>query len=355
MRMLFRILLLSGLILRLLVPATAAEKNVPAVYMNVGEPDRRSITASMDSAHDWLIRCSIPESRERLRYTVLQTLSPSLTYEEGSIRAVFLRRNGTVTELFMEEHYLFTGGSVFVEGGTADRICVELTEAGNDLLSEGGELRICYRASFRDTVPMGTQIPGSAQLTCRDEAGKRTIFLSDIATVSTGGFYIHLTNPAGEPIPGGKFMLAREAEEGEKNPQTLDTGNEILAVVYVPFRNSLGEETYTAETDREGNSACLGLSYGNYYLVQTEIPETAGLRSPPVAVTVNEASHLRYADGWRDSAGAVADHTVRITAGSIVMPPTGGPGTLGYTTAGVLVILSACLLLWINRKRGIPV
>lgn len=357
MPLVFRLLFTICLTVSLLLPAAAYERKEPQIQVSVMEPDRKSASAAIGEEHNWYIQCSFPERPKGKRYTIVQTLSPGLTYEQGSLEVFLLSGKSLECRLDMEEHFLLTAGSVFVEEGTADRICIALTEEGSGLLFPNAQLQITYRAELNITAPMGTQIPASAQLTCLDEEGGRTVYLSDKATVSTGGFSIRLTDPSGDPIAGGKFMVAREAGEEEKESvvETLDTGDGIFPVVYVPFCSVSGEKGYTAETDLEGNARCIGLRYGEYYLVHTELPEGNGLLSPPVNVTVNEVSHLTYADGWRQSDGTVADHTVRIVTGSLLMPETGGPGTLGYTVSGILVIVSACLLLWFNRKKGIPI
>lgn len=366
-RICMSIIILWALLPVLLTGSAAAEEirtrdAVPQITMNVLEPGIKTASVALKQEHDWYIQCVFPRNTDISdRYTVIQTLSPGLTYLSGSVEVCFLKTDRERIPFAMGEAYSLTAGTVFVEGGIADRISIALTEIGSTQLAEGGELWIRYRARISETAAMGTQLLGTAQLNCLDAEGNRTVCLSDKAVVSTGGFHIRLTDAAGFPLSGGEFMVAREAAQEELEDDSLliellDTGEETIAVVYEPFCPSedLTEHTvYMVKTDREGKAVCYGLAYGTYYLVQTQAGEGTGLPAKPVKVQVNEVSHLTLADGWEDGSGIAADHTVRLVNGELVMPQTGGPGTYGYEVAGMLVILSACMLLWNNRKRKI--
>lgn len=351
-----RILIALVLLLFLVHPgvtAGAEEVGEPEIQLFVLEDGCRSASVSADRPHRWLIRCTLP-AVTGCCYTVTQTLSPGLALEPESLTV----RLPDGEALVMETHFQFTAGTVTVEQGQADRFSIELTEEGNALFSDGGELEITYEARIRRDAPLGTQLLGTAQLRCRDREGSGALYTSEKAAVSTGGFPIFLTTATGEPVPGGKFMLAREATPEEQRDsktvtELLDNGTDILSVVYVPFRNAQGEKTYTAETDREGNAICCGLAYGSYYLVQTELPEGWGLPAKPIPVCVNEVSHLTLRDGWQAPDGTMVDHTVRVVLQQLLLPESGGPGTELFTCSGIIVVLSACLLLWFNRKRGI--
>lgn len=342
------------------LPASAAEREVPQLQIFVQEEEVRTASASMEDSHKWIIRFDIPETADLTQWSVMQTLSPYLTYDPESVEVNISYMDGSRDRWITGEHYNYTGGTVFVDKDIADRLHLTFTEKANLRRNQTSAVSIRYNAAFRKDVPMGIQILGTAQLICMDSSGSRISVLSDKAAISTGGFGICLTNERGDPIPGGKFMVAREATAEELTENTsivelLDTGNDVIPVVYAAFRNEVGEKHYENETDIHGTARFLGLSYGKYYLVQTEIPEGMGTVSSPVKVTVNESSHLTAADGWMDTAGTIIDNTITIVSRTLVMPETGGPGTRGYTVTGILVILSACVLLWTNRKGKLPV
>lgn len=335
------------------------------LYMGVEEPEQKTASFSVGQQHRWFIRIKLSGDWDGV--TILQTLSPALTLDAGTVGLRLVRENGEQILLRMEEQYLLTAGSVFVEEGTADRFCITLTREGMDFLSEymtqSWELVVSYTAKINASAAMGSQILGTAQMNLTDTNGKKYIFLSDKAVASTGGIHILLTDPEGKPLEGSSFMLAREATREELEDDTcfkeiLDTGNETIAVIYERFYTSgdmRGEKCDIAVTDGEGEALCYGLAYGTYYLVQTESGQENILPSKPIRVEINEASHITPEDGWTDSLGRIVDSTVRVTGGKMVMPDTGGPGTVPYTVSGTVVILSACLLLWYNRKQKILV
>lgn len=370
MRNIFKLNAFAGLLLCVFLQqaalyASAAEK---VLQIDVCQPEQKTASFSVGKAHDWFIRCRIPNNREELSdLTVIQTLSPGLTLETDSIRVTLIPSAGTQQVFQMGEQYDLTAGSVFVENGTADRICISLTPEGLSRLFETGkafpELRISYRAKINSGAAVGMQLIGTAQLNLTDAAGEKTVFLSDKAAVGTGGVQLRLTDHAGNPLSGGRFMLAREATREETadpvvTTELLDTGEEIIAVIYETFYSTQTMDTGktdTAVTDKNGTTGIFGLAYGTYYLVQTESSRSNLLPAKPVRIVIDEASHLTASDGWEDGNGHRVDNTVRIVNSGIVMPQTGGPGTRIYTLSGMAVILSACLLLWLNRKREIHI
>ena len=365
-RRMCRILMALGIFCRMIlwVPVDVYAVTLH-LSMEVGVPGQKTASSSVGDPLKWYIRSTLPETWQEISaISVFQTLSPALTLDPSSAGLRLVQTNGEQILLRMEEHYVLTAGAVFTEEGTADRLHISLTREGMDFLEEyqmpGSQLELSYTAGINTCAPVGRQLLGSAQMTLTDRSGKKYIFLSDKAAAATGGFCVHLTDPTGI-VPGeGSFMLAREASEKELEDDSvfkelLDTGTETLAVVYETFytsRDMSGEKTDIAVTDEAGNAVCYGLAYGTYYLVQTETGHENTLASGPVRVEINEVSHVTQDDGWMDSEGNVADHTVRVAYSVLTMPRTGGIGREVFTISGLAIILCACLLLWYNHKRG---
>lgn len=332
--------------------------------MNVGQLGQKKASFSVGDRHKWYLRMEIPENWEEVEdFSVLQTVSAALSLDTESIYVRLLKENGERILLRMEEHYTVTAGSVHVEEGVADRFCVSLTSEGKRFLSEyrdaRSELMVAYTARIRTTASPGTQIIGTAQLDITDKEGKRSVYLAEKASAQTGGIHMRLASPTGEPISGGQFMLAREATQKETEDSAvwkehLDTGEETLLVVYEKFYTTetmTGEKTDIAQTDRSGQALCYGLAYGTYYLVQMEHKRGDYLASEPLRIVINEVSHLTQKDGWKDARGNPADNTICITNTLLVMPQTGGTGTLPFTLAGSIALLGAAVLMWYSRKR----
>lgn len=356
-----RTVLLGMIILMFLVYSPLrAEALTADLFMDVEELYQKTATFSVGRRHNWYIRTTLPEEMEDISsVTILQTLSPALTLDPQTVRLRLIEENGVQTLLRMEDHYTFVAGSVLVDEGTADRICVTLTEEGMALLKQKSELIVSYTAKINPDAQVGSQILGTAQLNLTDSAGRKQIFLSDKASVSTGGICFQFSNMEGRAIEGASFMLARpiskeELEDSAGEKELLDVQNEMIAVEYercYSTKDMDGELTDILVTDERGEAVCYGLEYGTYYLVQTGQDQTSGTYTAPVEISIDEASHLTAEDGWRDKNGKIVDHTVRITGYSVLIPQTGGSGTTAYTASGMIVILCAVLLLWYNRKR----
>lgn len=360
--------LLSVLILSVrILPQTcqASEVNplntAPELHMDVSQVGQKRDTFSLGQRHLWILRGSIPlEIAQAQKYTVTQTLDPSLTYEPGSLEVSVCFENGGNKILNMEVDYTFTAGAVKEVALTADRISISLTPEGMAQAEGAAELQFRYYARINENASMGAQILAQAQLNYADPAGQPFVEVSDKAAVYTGGIHILLTDSANNPLSGGRFMIAHKASEKEQQDpavtvELLDTGEETVAVVYDSFYGETlsGGKQDIAVTRADGTAAICGLAFGSYYLVQIDAPTGREPHGDPVKVKVDEVSYLTRKDGWQDSAGRTVDNTVCISNSGIVVPLTGGGGTAVYTASGSAVILSACLLLWFNRKKKI--
>ena len=353
------LLLILGAFLMSYIPARVGAEEI-GLKIEVGEPGQKTASFCVNQPHSWRIRAKVQPNWENI--TILQTLPPELTLDTTSIGACIMADNGERILLRMEEHYLLTAGSVFVEAGVSDRFCVTFTPEGiaflREYMTRGSELLIRYKASINARARMGSQIVGTAQMNLNNDKGKKYIFLSDKAVVSTGGFQIFCCDSMGNPLKGGKFMLAREAtqaelEDSRYEKEILEAEGKNIAVLYQRFYPSSdleGGKTDQAVTDEHGAAWFYGLAYGTYYLVQTESAQENYLPSKPIPVQINEVSHLTSEDGWTDGQGTVTDNTIHVVGAQLLLPNTGGPGTIAYTLSGVLVILCACMLLWYNRR-----
>lgn len=358
----FLALLITVLLLGQVPVCKAME--VPQLQMFVEQPGRKSASFAVGQEHRWYIQAQVPEELEDLsEITVFQTLSPYLTLDVESVCVSLIMSGGEEILFRMGEHFDLTAGSVFVEAGIADRLCIHLTQEGMTFLSEYWQpfsgLQISYLAGINTLAPMGTQIIGTAQMNITDVDGDRWIFQSDKAAAATGGVQMLLKDPEGKPVSGGCFMVARMADEKEIDDpsvltELLDTGSGVIPVVYERFfttKTMDGTKTDVTVTDENGQGLCFGLAYGDYYLVQIQGRREGTLPAKPVKIRISEISHLTEADGWTDGNGQIADNTVSISETALTIPRTGGPGTIPYTVSGTLVLLCACLLLWYNREK----
>lgn len=332
----------------------------PQVRVCVGEQNRVSGSFDVEQWHAWYVYGEIPEQLPEMeQYSIILTLPHGLVWEPESLAvSMALNPEGTIL-LERDTHFTLVTGSEQEMEYRTERIGISLTPEGLRYISPyrklQPQLRIAYRAYISTDAEIGQQMVCTAHLNC---TGIEQVS-SNKAAVSTGGAHIHLSDPAGRSLAGGSFMVARPAGEAErKDPayslELLDTPSGPVAVIYETF---YGEESMTGPkvsgvtTDETGEAVIYGLSYGSYYLVQTEAPEGTVMQSFPLKLEIGEVSHLTAADGWKDSDGTSVDKTVLIVNSCSTNPETGDLGKKTIQFCILLLLMSASTLICLNRKR----
>ena len=112
------------------------------------------------------------------------------------------------------------------------------------------------------------------------------------------------------------------------------------------FTLSNGTDTFTAETKDGGKATFAGLKKGTYTLKETAAPKGYNLNNTEYTVTIG-------ADGTVTSAQYDATlKGVKIGDTPVVMPATGGQGTMIFTIVGASLIACAGILFIILKKRA---
>lgn len=146
-------------------------------------------------------------------------------------------------------------------------------------------------------------------------------------------------------LSGASFALYRNALEGETGVPLNGTGE------YVLIREH-------CTTDEYGQVVITDLVPGNYWLVETTVPDGYERPSEPIPFTLGRKAE----DGSWEIVGSSETATidgktlpqlqVTNTPGSHVLPNTGGIGTQPYTTGGLLILFASATLLYNKKKRG---
>lgn len=342
---------LLGLILAvfvLLAPEARAAESL-GVNLDVCALDLGSGTFAVDQKFTWILRGSIPAGlKDAKGYVLTYTPDPRLTLETGSTMVILHTADGRQRPLRAKEHYQ-------MEEGTYLRLA--LTPAGMkyaaSILGEGKftpELRLSFRASINRTAQMGAAIPGEGSLRYTDRVGNIQEVHSDRPEVHTGGIHLRLTDAAQSPLRGASFRIARPAvgtDIGAKR-ETLSIDGKKTQVVFLSFFDTAqmeGEKVTVLKTNAEGRALAYGLPYGTYYLVQTAAPKGYQILTSPIPVSVNAASHLTKADGWKTTDEETVDNTVSLVNTPFTLPEEGDRGTvlitmLTFTALGVALLNS---------------
>lgn len=334
------------------------------VDMDVGRVNCNTGFWDSGEVHSWLIHSEIPEGISFAEeYKIRDILDHRLSLCKGSICAALVSVSGEVYELKESSHYSLSEGTVLTEYGMVDCFTLTLLPAGMAYAEanadSGSCLQIRFEAFLNEDATVGTSIPNTAQITYRNRNGIPWEGMSDSPQIQTGGLNLLAADEEGNPVSGAVFRIARPAREAELlddavKKESLWVEGKNIAVVYPAFHPAASlwsEKSVSVTTDAEGKASLYGLAYGTYYLVQTSAPDGFVLPSQPTKVTIYEASHLTEADQWMDADGQVVDKTIRITNARFMLPNTGGSGTRMFTIGGLMILMSACMLLLNNRRR----
>ncbi|NLD88293.1 MAG: Cna B-type domain-containing protein, partial [Clostridiales bacterium] len=149
-------------------------------------------------------------------------------------------------------------------------------------------------------------------------------------------------------IGGADLALYRQDETGNTIPGTNVTGTLV--------------NQWTSGSVGQGDSIHIeNLTQGTYYLIETAAPQGyIGLAGPIIftvdsingQVTVVQYPGYENMEGSNLFSGGSAELPVYNSV-SYALPETGGSGTTLYTIGGIMLMMSAAvLLLYIHRKRG---
>ena len=97
-------------------------------------------------------------------------------------------------------------------------------------------------------------------------------------------------------------------------------------------------------TSSNGTAKLSGLKKGSYTIVETEPPKGFNLNNTPYTVEID-------ANGNVTGAGFVVDGVAKIPNTPVVMPDSGGQGTMVFTIVGASLIACAGVLFIIVRKK----
>lgn len=342
-------------------------ETAPKIEKDVTEIDNNSDSFDVDEIHTWIIRSGVPAGiANAVKYTITDTIDYRLTYKQGSPVVKLFTRAGEETTLESGTHYTLSEGKTEVDGRSVDMFTVSLTAEGMAFVAsnlgtgeETPEIRVYFQSVINENAAMGETIPNQAHLDYTNSTGVEYDEDSDLPEVHTGGINLLKTDAEGVKLPGASFKIARLATEAEIADEsvtkaTLVLEEEELTVVFEAFhatKDLSGEKVYEVTTDETGAAVIYGLAYGNYYIVETKAPAGYNLLTQPIAVIIDEASHLTEVDGWKDTEGNVVDNTIHVVNTKFVLPQTGGIGTTVFTVVGLGLIGTACCLLLINRKK----
>ncbi|HFU3821538.1 TPA: SpaH/EbpB family LPXTG-anchored major pilin [Streptococcus suis] len=235
--------------------------------------------------------------------------------------------------------YTIEVGKTTVEGKDKDTFTVKLTEAGINKLAEQGRktLEFTYTMKLNAAAVMDTKNVNKVTV----EYGRKTDTFDDVVTapgnekeVYTGGYrFIKTDVSTNKPLAKAEFVVRDADATTAKYLKIDDTKKEISWVKSVT-------DATIFETGDTGIVDIKGLTYGTYYLEETQAPTDYVKLTERIAFTVEFDSY---------NTTNTTPHNVANTPKGF-LPSTGGAGIILFVALGVAMVGLAGVYFTSRRK-----
>lgn len=290
----------------------------------------------------WKISVDVPNDiADSVKLEVTDELSSRLKYVTDSATAYYTDKDGVKSQPLSGSDYQVSYNTT----GGANTLTFTMTTSGftklaNALLGTDGRSPKLY-FEFGTTValnqenPNWTPISNIADLDFTNSAGHVYDTKETSTSTSTSadlyGIEIYKVDGDSRELDGAIFKVY-PAEASAK----AGTG---------AIQSPSGTGDWTVTTEEDGLAHLYGLTYGTYWLVETQAPVGGyNLLSGPVRVVIP--------DGYEDGDGLPVLAVRVVNNKGFTLPITGGSGTVMFTLVGIGLIVAACAFLFFSRKKA---
>ena len=269
-----------------------------------------------------------------ITYSVADELPTGLTYTAGSLTVTV---NGS-TLAADTDYTLNTDNHTLT-------VTLLHSESIQTWGNAGYSVQIHYAATVNGSATVGT-VPNVSNATLTyTNYGDQTRTTSDSASVFVNSLTVTKIgdNDTGTKLGGATFDLYKEIT-------TNVEGNSSTGWV------KIDTQTTGSASETLGLATFVGnLGVGNYKLIETQAPSGYNLLKDDILFTVSATYDSQSGIVWSSTGGiSVSGGTLATTISNtsgILLPGTGGAGTVLFTVGGIAILVSAGAFLFLNRKR----
>ncbi|MEG1924892.1 MAG: SpaH/EbpB family LPXTG-anchored major pilin [Ruthenibacterium sp.] len=291
---------------------------------------------------------------ENITYYITDTLSKGLTLDLSSV--VVTGADGAVIPA--ASHY--KASETVTAADTVLKIDFEYAA-----IKDAGPLTIAYRATLNEKASIGSiGNPNSVTLTYSNNPGvggntyttpkKHTL-------VFTTGIQLTKVDEHGAPLAGATFGIFSDA--ACSNPigfytYKITTDAQGTHITTELEKNTTGQIT----TGDDGIASFTGLIAGEYFIKEITAPAGYNLLKAPISVTIGVTLPSAIITGNETAAWTVSGENFTESSGTFKsnvintkgfqLPGTGGMGTTLFILGGGSLLILACGLLFLYRKKN---
>lgn len=275
-------------------------------------------------------------------YTVYDEMSAGLTLDKDSVKVALLNAQGqkvNETDLAPSDYTLNVTSDV---DGKATTFNVALTNTylqKNDFYAKGVTYTsVTYSAKLNKYAVAGkTGNPNTeTKLVYSNKNGVKSEVNGNTVYVYTFAVTVNKTDTSGNPIEGAGFDLFVSEEDGNALTNEIGTG----------VSDKTGKVTFYNSNKEE-----IKLASGKYYIVETKAPTGYNIYGKVIPVTIDVTYGATFVDGsYITNCPTDGTASVDVKDTKVVVPQTGGAGTVMFYILGTALFVGGLATLLIRRK-----
>ena len=275
-------------------------------------------------------------------YTVYDEMSAGLTLDKDSVKVALLNAQGqkvNETDLAPSDYTLNVTSEV---DGKATTFNVALTNTylqKNDFYAKGVTYTsVTYSAKLNKYAVAGkTGNPNTeTKLVYSNKNGVESEVNGNTVYVYTFAVTTNKTDTAGKALEGAEFSLFKTEEDATALTNAIASG----------VSDKTGKVTYCNTSKEE-----IKLASGKYYIVETKAPTGYNIYGKVIPVTIDVTYGATFVDGsYITNCPTDGTASVDVKDTKVVVPQTGGAGTVMFYIFGTALFVGGLATLLIRKK-----
>lgn len=274
-------------------------------------------------------------------YTVYDEMSAGLTLDKDSVKVALLNAQGqkvNETDLAPSDYTLNVTSEV---DGKATTFNVALTNTylqKNDFYAEGVTYTsVTYSAKLNKYAVAGKEGNPNTEtkLVYSNKNGVESEVSGNTVYVYTFALTINKTDTDGNPLSDAEFSAFATESDGTNLTNSIATG----------VSDENGKVTFYNANKEE-----IKLQSGRYYVVETKAPTGYNIYGKVIPVDIDVTYGVTFADGsYITNCPENGTASIDVKDTKILLPQTGGMGTMMFYIAGATLALSGIIVLVLRK------